>query len=83
MDWDQAARDSGYKDSKNAKVMWGRLSKKFADAAAALAGAAKGENNNSGEGSATVPVTPKKKRKAVDTDSADSLLAKRKVSSQC
>ena len=31
VDWDKNARDAGYKDSTNARVMWSRLAKKIAE----------------------------------------------------
>ncbi|CAF9921986.1 MAG: hypothetical protein ALECFALPRED_001989 [Alectoria fallacina] len=70
VDWNQAALDAGFEDAKNAKTMWSRLAKKFADANAAAA--ANGNDNNAGEGSTTtLTATPSKKRKAAGTSLVD------------
>ncbi|KAF6231278.1 hypothetical protein HO173_010421 [Letharia columbiana] len=83
VNWDQAALDSGYQDSRNAKVMWGRLAKKLATAPAAPA--ADGDDDNAGEGSTALTATPtkaSKKRKAAGTPRADSTPAKARRSTK-
>ena len=76
VNWNQAARDSNYKDAKNAKAMWNRLAKKLADAPAAppaaAAHGAEGDNDNAGEGTAKTSVTAGKKRKAAGASQGDS-----------
>ena len=72
MNWTEVAVEAGYKDSKNAKIMGGRLMKKLAGASAASASTADGENEDAGEGSSKAVATAAgKKRKATGTAKAD------------
>lgn len=73
VDWEQVALDAGYKDNKNAKIMWGRLEKKLIDAAAQAAG---NDDEDAEESSTTTPATGSKKRKATGTPGAKNSLAK-------
>lgn len=74
MDWDQVALDAGYKDSKNAKVMWSRLEKKLVDAATRPAG---GNDDEAGGNAPATPTKAGKKRKAAGAPAIEGPVFKR------
>lgn len=73
VNWDQVALDAGYKDSKNAKVMWSRLEKKLIDAAARVAAE---NDDDAGENLPVAPEKAGKKRKAAGSPRTEGPVSK-------